>query len=54
MTPNGPQAGFVATRHQNGALYFFMDGHAKWYRAGRTNPRMWLAINQAGIPLESW
>jgi hypothetical protein len=24
MTPNGPQAGFVATRHQNGALYFFI------------------------------
>jgi prepilin-type N-terminal cleavage/methylation domain-containing protein/prepilin-type processing-associated H-X9-DG protein len=31
-----PGTGLALTRHQDGANYFFCDGHAKWYRFSQT------------------
>ncbi|MCS6776712.1 MAG: prepilin-type N-terminal cleavage/methylation domain-containing protein [Chloroherpetonaceae bacterium] len=31
-----PGTGLARTRHQDGANYFFCDGHAKWYRFEQT------------------
>ncbi len=52
--PNGPQAGFVGVRHNKGANYFFMDGHAKWYALGRTNPKMWFTFNFVNAVVQEW
>ncbi len=51
---NGPQAGFVGVRHNKGANYQFMDGHAKWLGLGRSNPTMWFAHNTRGYQLQRW